>query len=164
MFQNLSNIDRALSGCNAVIRMSREPRKSRMRTRPPRIRVPNNEKAIFIVETQRFVGIIQRLSLTGGSALLAKSSIPPGTLGKMILGTIFGKVTAKIEFLRMGADGVPLAQAFQFVRMDNVSQERFTAAAKQMESLGFSDGKENPISDLASRTLTKLRDGIRRFR
>jgi hypothetical protein len=82
----------------------------------------------------------------------------------MILGTIFGKVTAEIEFLRMGADGISLAQAFRFVRMDNVSQERFSAAAKQMESLGFSDGKENPLSDLASRTLTKLRDGIRRFR
>ncbi len=50
----------------------------------------------------------------------------------------------------MGADGISLAQAFRFVRMDNVSQERFSAAAKQMESLGFSDGKENPLSDLAS--------------
>jgi hypothetical protein len=144
--------------------MRQASRKAGKQSRPPRIRVPNNEKAVFIVETHKFVGVIQRLSLTGGSVLLAKSSIPPGTLGSMILATVFGKVTAEIEFLRTGADGMPLAQAFRFVRMDSVSQERFSAAAKQMQSEGFSDVEENPLGDLASRTISKLRDGIRRFR
>jgi hypothetical protein len=144
--------------------MRQQSRKSSKQTRPPRIRVPNNEKAVFIVDTHKFVGVLQRLSLTGGSALLAKSSIPPGTLGEMILSTVFGKVTAEIEFLHTGADGVPLAQAFRFVSMDSVSQKRFSAAAKQMQSAGFSDVEENLLGDLASRTLSKLRDGIRRFR
>jgi hypothetical protein len=144
--------------------MRQEPRKPGKRTRPPRIRVPNNEKAIFIVEPHKFVGVLQRLSLTGGSALLAKSSIPPGTLGSMILATVFGKVTAEIEFLHTGADGVPLAQAFRFIRMDSVSQERFSSAARQMQSAGFSDVEESTLCDLASRTLSRLRDGMRRFR
>ena len=132
--------------------------------RPPRIRVPNKEKAIFTVDAQKFVGVIQRLSLTGGSALLAKGSIPSGTMGEMILGTVFGRVSAEIEFLHTGADGVPLAQAFRFLGMDPVSRKRFTAAAQQMQNAGFSDAEEKPLGDLASKTLGKLRDGIRRLR
>src|ERR1700682_1188084 len=95
--------------------------------RPPRIRVPNQERALFIVDNQKFVGIVQRLSGTGGSALLVKGPIPEGTLGAMALSTVFGRVNAHIEFLHTGADGVPLAQAFRFLAMDakaaNVSMQ-----------------------------------------
>jgi GrpB-like predicted nucleotidyltransferase (UPF0157 family) len=81
----------------------------------------------------------------------------------MDLNTVFGKVTAQIEFMHNGADGIPLAQAFRFIDMDDVSSERFSAAAKQMERAGFSDieEKENPLGDLASQTLRKLLDSIR---
>ena len=81
----------------------------------------------------------------------------------MDLGTVFGKVTAQIEFMHRGADGIPLAQAFRFIGMDDVSSERFSAAARQMEKAGFSDveQKENPLGNLASHTLGKLRDSIR---
>jgi hypothetical protein len=109
------------------------------RNRAPRIRVPNNERAIFSVEESKFVGVIQRLSLTGGSAVLAKGPIPHGTMGGLVLNTVFGKVTAQIEFLQTGADGVPLAQAFRFLAMDESSTRRFAAAAEQMEKEGFSD-------------------------
>jgi hypothetical protein len=47
--------------------------------RPPRIRVPNNERALFTVESEKFIGVIRRISLTGGSALLSKDPIPEGT-------------------------------------------------------------------------------------
>src|ERR1039457_6873484 len=109
-----------------------KPRKHR----PPRIRVPHQQKALFTVDNQKFVGIVQRLSLTGGSALLVKGPIPKGTLGEMALGTVFGKVNAHIEFLHTGADGVPLAQAFAFLAMDAVSSNRFKAAAEQMQRGG----------------------------
>jgi hypothetical protein len=144
--------------------MPRKLQKPRKHARPPRIRVPNNEKAIFTIDSHKFVGVLQRLSLTGGSALLVKGSIPSGTLGEMTLNTVFGKVHADIEFLQLGADGVPLAQAFRFVGMDDVSSQRFSAAAKQMQSAGFSDVEESPLGGLASRTLGKLRDSIRRLR
>jgi hypothetical protein len=139
--------------------------KSGKRTRPPRIRVPNHERALFTVDASKFIGVIQRLSLTGGSAILAKGPIPQGTLGKMGLKTVFGPVTAQIEFLQTGADGIPLAQAFRFLAMDSVSSERFAAAAKQMENAGFSDAeeKERPFGDLATQSVSKLRDSIRRL-
>jgi len=81
----------------------------------------------------------------------------------MDLGTVFGKVSAQIQFMHNGADGLPLAQAFRFVDIDQVSSKRFTAAVKQMEKAGFSDveGKENPLGNLATQTLGKLRDSIR---
>jgi hypothetical protein len=94
--------------------MLRKTEKSR-RPRPPRILVPNQQKAIFTVDNQKIIGVVQRLSSTGGSALLMKGPIPKGTLGEMLFGTVFGKVNAHIEFLHRGADGVPLAQAFTFI-------------------------------------------------
>ncbi|MGA8189838.1 MAG: hypothetical protein WB776_18080 [Candidatus Sulfotelmatobacter sp.] len=143
--------------------MARKLQKPYKRTRPPRIRVPNNERAIFTLDSNKFVGVIRRLSLTGGSAVLSNGPIAEGTLAQMDLGTVFGKVTAQIEFMHRGADGIPLAQAFRFIGMDDVSSERFSAAARQMEKAGFSDveEKENPLGNLASQTLNKLRDSIR---
>jgi hypothetical protein len=138
-------------------------KKSSRSTRPPRIRVPNNERALFTVDGKKFVGVMRRLSLTGGSAVFSSGPIPQGTLAEMDLGTVFGKVSAQIQFMHNGADGLPLAQAFRFVDIDQVSSKRFTAAVKQMEKAGFSDveGKENPLGNLATQTLGKLRDSIR---
>ena len=107
--------------------------------RPPRIRVPHQQKAIFIVDNQKLVGVLQQLSLTGGSALLLKQHIPQGTLGKMLFATVFGKVNAHIEFLHRGADGVPLAQAFTFISMDTVSSQRLKKALEEMNTPEFSD-------------------------
>lgn len=132
--------------------------------RPPRIRVPNQERAIFTADSQKFVGIVQRLSVTGGSALLVKGPIPKGTLGEMALSTVFGRVNAHIEFLHTGADGVPLAQAFRFLAMDAVSAERFNAAAEQMQSAGFADveQKQTPL-DGALESWGKLRESVRQL-
>jgi len=68
------------------------------------------------VDESKFVGVIQRLSLTGGSAVLAKGPIPRGAMGEMILNTVFGKVSAQIEFLQTGADGVRWRKLSAFSR------------------------------------------------
>jgi hypothetical protein len=134
---------------------------NRKNTRPPRIRVPNNEQAIFTVDNQKFIGIIKRLSLTGGSAVFTRDHVPNGTLGEMALKTVFGKVEAQIQFLQTGADGMPLTQAFRFLDMDGTSRQRFAAAAELMQREGFSDAKEErgPL-DLG---LSKLGESIRRL-
>ena len=134
--------------------------------RSPRIRVPNQERALFEVNAKYLVGVIQRLSLTGGSAILSKGPIPQGTLGEMALNTVFGKVNAHVEFLHTCADGIPLAQAFRFVAMDEVSQERFNAAAKQMMMTGFGDEteqKRSRLDDPASEVLGGLLTSVRRL-
>ena len=107
--------------------------------RPPRIRVPRQQKAIFTVDTEKRLGVLQRLSLTGGSALLTTGPIPEGTLGELQFATVFGSVKAHIEFLRSGVDGVPHAQAFAFVTMDGLSSQRLAKALHEMNTLEFSD-------------------------
>jgi len=149
--------------CHAAGTVSK-PQKSAKRTRAPRIRVPNSERALFTVDGARFVGVIQRLSLTGGSAVFNKSPIPHGTIGDISLNTVFGRVDAKIEFLQTGADGVTHAQAFRFIIMDDTSTERFAAAARQMVQAGFSDSSEEEASRSAGvRSLNRIRDGVRRL-
>ncbi len=150
----------------AMLSMVKKSPKSSHVARPPRIRVPNSERAVFSIEETRFIGVLQRLSLTGGSAVLSKGPIPNGTMGDVAMKTVFGKVTAHIEFLQTGADGVPLAQAFRFVEMDESSAKRFAAAAKQMEKEGYSDTpliKPSPLSAPASETLGRLVDSVRRL-
>jgi hypothetical protein len=147
----------------AMLNVVKKSQKSKS-PRAPRIRVPNSERAVFTVDGVRFVGVLQRLSLTGGSAVLSKGPISRGTMGEMALGTVFGKVSAHIEFLQTGADGVPLAQAFRFLAMDDASSRRFAAAAKQMEEEGFSDAPPaKPLSAPASETLGQLLHSVRRI-
>jgi hypothetical protein len=145
-----------------LLTMPQKPPKSRRSARPPRIRVPNNERALFTVEKEKFVGVIKRLSLTGGSAILTKGPIPSGTLAEMALSTVFGKVKAQIQFLHTGADGMPLAQAFRFLDMDDISRKRFADAAEQMQRAGFGDTEEErkPL-DVAYQGLSKLGESIR---
>lgn len=143
--------------------MVRKPQKPRKRTRAPRIRVPNSERALFTVDTARFVGVIHRLSLTGGSAVLSKGPIPEGTIGDMSLNTVFGRMDAKVEFLQTGADGVALAQAFRFISMDDTSTERFATAAAQMIQAGFSDAPEDASASAGIQNLNRLLDSVRRL-
>jgi len=134
--------------------------------RAPRIRVPNSERALFSINDTRFVGVLQRLSLTGGSAVLSKGPIPPGTMGAITMKTVFGKVSAQVEFLQTGADGIPLAQAFRFLAMEDESSRRFAAAAKQMEKEGYGDAppaKPSALSAPASESLGMLLHSVRRL-
>lgn len=133
--------------------------------RPPRIRVPNNEQAVFTIERRKVLGVIKRVSVTGGSVILAtKGPAPHGSLGEMCLNTIYGKVTAQVQFLHTGADGILHAQAFRFLEMDEVSRKRFTAAAEQMEKAGFSDaGQQQTALDWATNGLSKLTDSVQRL-
>jgi hypothetical protein len=109
--------------------------------------VPHQQKAIFTVDNQKLIGVLQRLSLTGGTALLVKGPIPEGTLGEIVFGTVFGKVNAQSKFLYGGVDGVPLAQAFAFLPMNAGSSQRFKRALEEMHASELSDfaGKQKPI-------------------
>ena len=124
-----------------LLLMPRESQKARKTTRPPRIRVPNNERALFIINTQKYVGVIQRLSLTGGSVILSKGPDPARIAGRHGLEhSVWESEGADpIPAAAGSSTGIPLAQAFRFIDMDDVSRERFSAAAAQMQSAGFSD-------------------------
>jgi hypothetical protein len=87
-------------------------------------------------------------------------------MGDIAMNTVFGKVSAQIEFLHTGADGIPLAQAFRFLAMEDTSSKRFAAAAKQMEKEGYSDAppaKASALAAPASETLGMLLHSVRRL-
>jgi hypothetical protein len=149
-----------------MLTIVKRPKKSQKTQRAPRIRVPNNERALFTVDGVRFVGVLQRLSLTGGSAVLSKGPIPHGTMADIDMKTVFGKVSAQIEFLQTGADDIPLAQAFRFLDMGQTSSKRFAAAAKQMEKEGYSDAPQPApitLNSPASEALGQLLHSVRRL-
>lgn len=133
--------------------------------RPARIRVPNRERVLFTIRDRRFVGVLQRLSLTGGSVIHTENPVPQGTLAGLDLQTIFGKVTAQIEFLHIGADGCTAAQAFRFLGMDDFCTERLKAAIERMQCAGYSDAEVegNDLTTLASKHVNTVRDHIRSF-
>jgi hypothetical protein len=104
------------------------------------------------------------MSISGGSAVLSRGPIPPGTMGDIALRTMFGKVTAHIEFLQTCADGVPLAQAFRFLAMEEKSSERLLAATQMMEQEGLSDlPPTKSSSHPASEALSLLANSMRRL-
>jgi len=134
--------------------------------------VPHQQKAIFTVDNQKLIGVLQRLSLTGGTALIVKGPIPEGTLGEIVFGTTFGKVNAHIKFLYGGVDGVPLVQAFAFLPMNARSSQRFKRALAEMHTSDLSHlaWKQRPIdAALATmrqsvRQLSGMLNAIRRAR
>ena len=133
--------------------------------RPARIRVPNRERVLFTISDHRFVGVLQRLSLTGGSVIHTEKPLPQGTWARLDLRTVFGKVTSQVEFLHVGADGNRSAQAFRFLSMDDSCTERLRAAIEQMQGAGFSDAEigQKGLSRLVSQSLSTVRDHIQRF-
>ena len=133
--------------------------------RPARIRVPDRERVLFTIRDHRFVGVLQRLSLTGGSVIHTEDPLPPGTLASLDLKTIFGKVTAQIEFLQVGADGNKSAQAFRFLGMEDFCTRRLRAAIERMQDAGYSDAeiRQNGLSRTVAKNLGAVRDHIERL-
>ena len=87
-------------------------------------------------------------------------------MGDVVMKTVFGKVSAHIEFLQTGAEGVPLAQAFRFLAMEDASAARLAAAVKRMEREGFSDAppaNPSPLALPASEALGLLFHSVRRL-
>ncbi len=149
--------------CWHALGMAPNPPKRVKRQRPARIRVPNRERVLLTIADQRIVGILQRLSLTGGSVTHTEQPFPRGTLAGLDLKTVFGKVTAQIEFLQTGADGIAAAQAFRFLGVDGSGTKRLRAAIEQMESAGFSDVEveQSALADFVSQGLSSMRAHLR---
>lgn len=98
--------------------------------------------------------------------MLSKGPIAAGTMGDITMKTVFGKVSAQVEFLQTGADGIALAQAFRFLAMEDESSRRFAAAAKQMEEEGYGDApaeKQSALTAPASESLGMLLHSVRRL-
>jgi hypothetical protein len=123
------------------------PKHQTSHRRAPRVIVPNNEQVIVSsVESKPAVGILVKLSATGGSLRVPKS-YAPGALGEISLRTTSGKMTAAIEFLRTGVDGAG-AQAFRFIHIEPADRRRLEDALDQMRKHGLGE-KQRTFQRLA---------------
>ena len=161
----LGNLTEVGASWQCCPRMAKGRPKSAKSPRPERIRVPNREPALLTVDGHNFVGILQRLSLSGGSVIHTEQPFPRGTLAGLALKTVFGKVTAQIEILHTGADGIAAAQAFRFLGMDKASTSRLRAAINKMRVAGFSDAEmeQKTLATFVSQGLNTLRDHMERL-
>jgi hypothetical protein len=161
--EHVSNIDLLWQNRHAAT-MSEGRHNFRKSSRPPRIRVPNNEPAVFTVDTRKVLGVIKRISATGGSVVIsAKGPAPHGTVAEMCQHYLCESDGTNRVSAHRGR-WYPTCQAFRFLAMDAVSRKRFTAAAQQMQHAGFSDAEERQTAlDWASKSLSKVTQRVGRL-
>ena len=99
--------------------------------RAPRTSFSTPEPAEFRVEDRLVKGGLQRLSITGGYAVL-EGKIKGGTLAEIEIPTPLGRIRGLIEFLdrRTGA-AKPSERAFRFIGLDDTDFERLKSSLKQ---------------------------------
>lgn len=111
------------------------------RTRPARFKVPNNEKVIITIGTERYPGVLSVLSATGGALKITRRT-DPGTFADIRMSTVGGSITAVIEFLAFRAG----TQAFRFVQIDATNRKRLQSALDHMDSEGLGDRRTDPLN------------------
>jgi hypothetical protein len=114
--------------------------KVQQRTRAPRFRVPNQERAVISTGAERLATILDCLSLTGGRIRSAKR-FAMGTFADIEAKTVSGNFTAAIELLGTARGGT---QAFRFVQMGPNDRGRLQDALNKMQAQGL--GEKQPTA------------------
>jgi hypothetical protein len=126
--------------------------------RAPRVRIPNKERAIVALGSQEMVGVLCKLSITGGSLRLSTRPAK-GTVAELTLKATSGRITCAIEFLGPADKAVPPAQAFRFIHMGIPESRRLENALEEMRKQGFGEKtswKFHPIARVALQTLKSI--------
>lgn len=103
--------------------------------RAPRVRLAKSPKIMFVIENRRLEGVLQKLSLTGGSARVSRDC-KPGELAELKINTANGHLEALVELLPRTEDEQP----FRFVAMGDSDQELLAATVTKLRQSGYSDG------------------------
>jgi len=96
-----------------------------------------------------------------GSALLMNGPIPKGTLGEMLLATVFGKVNAHIEFLHRGAKRCATSAGIHIHHDGCTSSQHLQ---KALEEMNTSDSSDATITEGSlNEAFDRLRQSIRQL-
>lgn len=100
--------------------------------RSPRTQIPHPEPTRFRIGDHLVTGNLQRISLTGGSALFNRN-IHSGTLAEIAIATKFGPVCGLVEFLA-GRRATLTAQehGFRFVALSDDDYQRLGRVLQAM--------------------------------
>jgi len=105
--------------------------KTHASVRAPRTSYSNPEPASFRVADKVIKGGLQRISVTGGCAVLS-TTVNGGTLAEIAIQTTYGPVCGLIEFLPgRGARGSELP--FRFLAFNDTDYERLSDALRKSD-------------------------------
>jgi len=108
--------------------------------------------------TQQMVGILWKLSATGGSLRLTKP-VSKGTVADLTIRTTSGAITSAVEFMGPADRGIPPAQAFRFIHMGPAECRRLENALEEIRKQGFGEKQDwrfHPLTRGALRTMKSI--------
>ena len=126
--------------------------------RAPRVNVPNKEQAVVALGGQRILGVLCKLSVTGGSLRMSKP-MAKGTVADLTIRATSGPITSAIEFLGAADRGVLPAQAFRFIHMGPAETRRLENALEEIRKQGFGEKQDwrfHPLTRGALRTVKSI--------
>jgi hypothetical protein len=126
--------------------------------RAPRVNVPNKEQAVVALGALKVIGILCKLSVTGGSLRLSRS-VSKGTVADLTIRSTSGPITSAIEFLGPADKGTPPAQAFRFIHMGPAECRRLENALAAIRKEGFGEKQDwrfHPLARTALRTVKSI--------
>jgi len=109
-------------------------------TRASRFKVPNNERVLISIESERMAGTLAVLSVTGGTIRLPRR-VPHGTFAEIQMDTVAGSLSAVIELLAIRGT----TQAFRFVHTEPSNKKRLEKTLEVLESQGLGDKRSDPL-------------------
>ena len=122
------------------------------KNRAPRVRVPDEEPVSFLADGARMEGFLQKLSLTGGFARMARPC-DAGVLAEIRITTINGPVAALVEILPPPRHEP--GQPFRFVALSSSAHARLSSVLEEvMRKQGYAEAEKIQFS---SPRLTALR-------
>lgn len=126
--------------------------------RAPRVNVPNKEQAVVAFGAQRMLGVLCKLSVTGGSLRLSRP-IPKGTVADLTIRATSGPITSAVEFLGPADRGALPPQAFRFIHMGPAESRRLENALDEIRKQGFGEKQDwrfHPFTRSALRTVKSI--------
>ena|SRR5690242_16500877 len=126
--------------------------------RAPRVNVPNKEQAIVALGAQRMVGVLCKLSTTGGSLRLPKP-LSKGQIADLTIRATSGPITSAVQFLGPADRGALPPQAFRFIHMGPAECRRLENALEEIRRQGFGEKQDwrfHPLTRSALRTMKSI--------
>ena len=126
--------------------------------RAPRVNVPNKEQAIVTLGAKHVLGVLCKLSISGGSLRMSKP-LAKGTVADLTIRSTSGPIKSAVEFLGPANRGALPPQAFRFIHMGPAESRRLENSLDEIRKQGFGEKQDwrfHPLTRSALRTVKSI--------